>query len=78
MNEYEMVVAVVTILAVAAVIIALVANRRGGEAGSDAHRKLAGEVKALNERLSVLERITVEKENSLAREIEDLRERTPA
>ena len=77
MNEYEMVVAVVTILAVAAVVIALIANRRRGESSGDADRKLAAEVRALSERLSVLERITVEKENSLAREIEDLRERTP-
>lgn len=38
-------------------------------------RRLRDEVKALKERLQVLERITVEKENSLAREIEDLRDR---
>lgn len=36
-------------------------------------RMLRDEVKALKERIQVLERITVEKENSLAREIEDLR-----
>lgn len=36
-------------------------------------RMLRDEVKVLKERLAVLERITVEKENSLAREIEDLR-----
>jgi hypothetical protein len=36
---------------------------------------LRDEVKQLKERLAVLERITVEKENSLAREIEDLRGR---
>jgi hypothetical protein len=35
--------------------------------------RLRDEVKALKERLAVLERITVEKENSLAREIDDLR-----
>lgn len=38
-------------------------------------RQLREEVKVLKERLAVLERITVEKENSLAREIEDLRDR---
>lgn len=37
--------------------------------------RLRDEVKVLKERLQVLERITVEKENSLAREIEDLRDR---
>ena len=37
--------------------------------------RLRDEVKALKERLAVLERITVEKENSLEREIEALRDR---
>ena len=35
---------------------------------------LKGQVSRLEERLAVLERITVEKENSLAREIEQLRQ----
>jgi hypothetical protein len=37
--------------------------------------RLREEVKMLKERLHVLERITVEKENSLEREIEQLRDR---
>jgi hypothetical protein len=37
--------------------------------------RLRDEVKELKERLHVLERITVEKENSLTREIESLRDR---
>jgi hypothetical protein len=36
---------------------------------------LREEVKRLKERLAVLERITIEKENSLEREIEQLRDR---
>lgn len=36
-------------------------------------RMLRDEVRQLKDRIQVLERITVEKENSLAREIEDLR-----
>jgi len=36
--------------------------------------RLREEVKSLKERLAVIERITVEKENSLAREIEQLRD----
>jgi hypothetical protein len=36
---------------------------------------LREEVKELKERLKVLERIAVEKENSLAKEIESLRDR---
>ena len=37
--------------------------------------RLRDEVGQLKERLKVLERITVEKENSLSREIESLRDR---
>jgi hypothetical protein len=37
--------------------------------------RLRDEVKDLKERLKVLERITVDKENSLAKEIESLRDR---
>ncbi len=37
--------------------------------------RLRAEVTQLQERLKVLERITVEKENSLSREIEELRDR---
>ena len=37
--------------------------------------RLRDEVKELKERLKVLERITVDKENSLAREIDELRDR---
>ena len=37
--------------------------------------RLREEVKQLKERLAVLERITIEKENSLEREIEQLRDR---
>ena len=39
------------------------------------NQRLRDEVAGLKERLKVLERITVEKENSLAREIESLRDR---
>jgi uncharacterized protein YlxW (UPF0749 family) len=37
--------------------------------------RLREEVKELKERIKVLERITVEKENSLAKQIEELRDR---
>jgi uncharacterized protein YlxW (UPF0749 family) len=39
------------------------------------NRQLREEVKQLKERLAVLERITIEKENSLEREIEKLRDK---
>ena len=53
-------------------------GRRGGEISpSDQaeNLRLRDEVRELKERLKVLERITVEKENSLAKEIESLRDR---
>jgi len=43
--------------------------------GDAENRRLREEVQELRERLKVLERITVEKENSLAKEIESLRDR---
>lgn len=56
-------------------------RHRGGGGGGGAlphddaeAARLREEMKALKERLAVLERITVEKENSLAREIEQLRD----
>jgi len=48
---------------------------RGDPADSEETLRLRQEVKELKERLKVLERITVEKENSLSREIEELRDR---
>jgi uncharacterized protein YlxW (UPF0749 family) len=39
------------------------------------NNRLRDEVQELKERIKVLERITVEKENSLAKEIESLRDR---
>ena len=52
-------------------------HRNGALAGRDEGetQRLREEVKVLKERLQVLERITVEKENSLEREIEKLRDR---
>lgn len=59
-------------------------GRRGRRGRNDEERlpardegetvRLREEVKMLKERLAVLERITVDKENSLAREIEQLRD----
>lgn len=52
--------------------------RRHSEMDAQEHaenQRLRDEVGELKERIKVLERITVEKENSLAREIESLRDR---
>ena len=53
-------------------------RRRGAEispADQAENLRLRDEVRDLKERLKVIERITVEKENSLAKEIESLRDR---
>jgi len=52
-------------------------RNRGGEispADQGENLRLRDEVRELKERLKVLERITVEKENSLGKEIESLRD----
>ena len=78
-----MVVIIVAIVMVASIIRARYGysrfRRRDGHLqppGDSAETlRLRDEVKELKERLKVLERITVEKENSLAKEIESLRDR---
>lgn len=82
MNPYEMVAFIVVIVMVASVLRARYGYHRrgGGPVGANPEERaetlrLRDEVKDLKERLKVLERITVEKENSLAKEIESLRDR---
>ena len=79
MNPFEMVAIIVVAVMIASVLRAKYGHRRGaGEISAreqaETHR-LREEVAQLKERLKVLERITVEKENSLAKEIEQLRDR---
>ena len=77
MNHFEMVAIIVAVVMFAGVMrarYASIGRRKAGEEDPEALR-LRDEVKTLKERLAVLERITVEKENSLEREIEQLRDR---
>ncbi|HYJ52892.1 MAG TPA: hypothetical protein VEW04_06945 [Allosphingosinicella sp.] len=80
MNQYEMVVLIVALVMFASVIRSVLGGRRGRNrdqlpARDDAEaQRLRDEVRQLKERLQVIERITVEKENSLEREIERLRD----
>ena len=80
-GPFEMVVFIVLITAVASIVRAKMGVRRDSK-GNEYHvrdsaetQRLRDEVKQLKERLAVLERITIEKENSLEREIERLRDR---
>ena len=79
MNPFEMVAIIVVAVMIASVLRARYQHRsRGGDVDPQEraeNARLREEVKELNERLKVLERITVEKENSLSRQIDDLRDR---
>ena len=83
MNPFEMVVLIVAIVMVGNVMRARYGYHRRGRGGGDQISpeekaetlRLRDEVKQLKERLHVLERITVEKENTLSRQIEELRDR---
>ena len=79
MNPFEMVAIIVVAVMVASVLRAKYSHRRQSGEGQSAvdqeNLRLREEVKALTDRIKVLERITVEKENSLARQIDELRDR---
>ena len=79
MNPFEFVIALVVITGVFSLVKYRMTGRHRGGVGepgdSQETLRLREEVSDLKERLKVLERITVEKENSLAKEIESLRDR---
>lgn len=80
MNPFEFVLALVFMMGIFGVLRARAGARHRsrsheGEDESAETVRLREEVRMLQERIKVLERITVEKENSLAREIEALRDR---
>ena len=83
MNPFEFVITVLILM----FIFSIVRHKMGmparsmremrGDPPADSQEtlRLRDEVQQLKERIKVLERITVEKENSLAKEIESLRDR---
>jgi hypothetical protein len=81
MNVFEFVLGIIVVATVAGLLRLKMGVRRdykGNEYAihDDAETaRLRDEVKSLKERLAVIERITVEKENSLEREIDRLRDR---
>lgn len=79
MNPFEMVAIIVVAVMIASVLRAKYGHRRrDGEIAPQEQAenlRLREEVRELKERLKVLERIAVDKENSLAREIDQLRDR---
>ena len=80
MNQFEMVAIIVVAVVIASVLRAKYGHSRRGEAQIDPREhaenmRLREEVKELKDRIQVLERITVEKENTLSKQIEELRDR---
>ena len=83
MNPFEMVAVIVVAVMLASVLRAKYGHSRRrdrGDHGISAQDqaetlRLREEVKALKERIHVLERIAVEKEDTLSRQIEQLRDR---
>jgi hypothetical protein len=78
MNPFEFVIAIIFLTGIFALIrqrmgVRHIWERPANEDNQETER-LKEEVRTLQERLRVLERITVEKENSLSREIESLRD----
>jgi phage shock protein B len=74
-----MVAIIVVAVMIASVLRARYHRSRAGDGISAEERaetlRLRDEIKALKERIQTLERITVDKENSLARQIEELRDK---
>ena len=77
MNPAEMVVLIVAIVMIATVLKSRYArDHRALDPQEQADNlRLRDEVKELKERIHVLERITTDRENSVARQIEELRDR---
>ena len=77
MNQYEMVVVIVIVVMVAGEFRARFKFNadRGGAAASPDSTRMQEEIRALRERIQVLERIATDKESQLEREIERLRDR---
>ncbi len=83
MGRYEFIIAIVAIVMFATVLKARYSSQRrdrirgfdGEQSDEGEAARLREEVKMLKERIHVLERITTDRENSLSREIEELRDR---
>ena len=80
MNPFEMVAVIVVAVMMASVFRARFGHRRNRGEGETVEERaetlrLREEVKALKDRIHVLERIAVEKEDTLSRQIDDLRDR---
>lgn len=80
MNEFEMVAFIVLVVMITVMVTARWKYKYGSQSqieggGPAANPQLEAEVERLRDRVQTLERIAVEKEDSLTRQIEQLRDR---
>jgi uncharacterized protein YlxW (UPF0749 family) len=77
MGVFEMIVGIVLISSISTIILSRMRlqHKQAERQPNPRTDQLREEVRQLKERLAVLERITIEKENSLERQIESLRDR---
>ena len=77
MDVFEFIFGIVLLVVIAGVFTTHMQTRhkRGGAGDDQLRAQLREELAALKDRMAVLERITIEKENSLERQIEQLRDR---
>jgi hypothetical protein len=75
MNQYEFILGIVIVVMIAGIFKTRFkySARQTGD-GADTQR-MRDEIRTLKERIQVLERIAIDKENALEREIEQLRDR---
>ncbi|HEY0414393.1 MAG TPA: hypothetical protein VGD66_14755 [Allosphingosinicella sp.] len=76
MNQFEFVIAIVAVVMIASIFKARYRFQAGRTPQQDGEaERLRDEVKILRDRVAVLERIATDKESTLEREIERLRDR---
>jgi hypothetical protein len=82
MNQFEFVLLLVGMVFLFSIVrhklgipVRSMRQMRGAPEDTEETRRLRGEVGELKERIKVLERIAVEKEDTLTRQIEELRDR---
>lgn len=83
MNQFEMIAIIVVAVMIASVFKSRFSHRRSRDGVGEVETveekaenlRLREEVKGLKERIHVLERIAVEKEDTLTRQIDELRDR---
>jgi hypothetical protein len=75
MNQYEFILGVIIVIMVAGVFKARFKFTDRGRTDDGQARQMREEIRTLKERIQVLERIATDKESTLEREIERLRDR---